>query len=419
MKRMKTKKSTVVNEKTLIVAVDIGKTIHWGYFRTPGNMEIKPFPFHNSGNSFNAFWHNMRQFQREQGLDDIVIGFESTGPYAEPLIHYFSKKQVKLLQVNPMHTKRLKELTGNSPNKSDQKDPRVIADIISLNHGLSVVIPQGVSAELRRLTHARERAVTDLTAKINQLRQLVFVVFPEFFEIMKKRVSQSALFLLKSYPLPENIEVLGLKTLTSCLQKISRGRLGKQRAQELIKAARYSVGIDQGTKSIVLEIKHLIYQIECTQQFTNNLEAHMKDCLYQISYSQNILSLKGVGVIISAGLIGEVGDFKAFATAKELEKLAGLDLYEISSGAHKGERRISKRGRSLMRKLLYCAALNTIRIDGIMHQQYHNMLDRGMPKVKAVVAISRRLLKIIYAIVRDNKMFEVTHCSKTCLKKVA
>ena len=419
MKRMKTKKSTVVNEKTLIVAVDIGKTIHWGYFRTPDNMEIKPFPFHNSGNSFNAFWHNMRQFQREQGLEDIVIGFESTGPYAEPLIHYFSKKQVKLLQVNPMHTKRLKELTGNSPNKSDQKDPRVIADIISLNHGLSVVIPQGSSAELRRLAHARERASTDLTAKKNQLQYLVFIIFPEFFEIMKKTASKSTLFLLKNYPLPENIEVLGLETLTSCLQKISRGRLGKQRAQELIKAARYSVGIDQGTKSIVLEIKHLIYQIEYTQQFINNLEAHMKDFLYQIPYSQNILSLKGVGVIIAAGLIGEVGDFKAFATAKELEKLAGLDLYEISSGAHKGERRISKRGRSLMRKLLYCAALNTIRIDGIMHQQYHNMLDRGMPKVKAVVAISRRLLRIIYAIVRDNKMFEITHCSKTCLKKVA
>jgi len=68
---------------------------------------------------------------------------------------------------------------------------------------------------------------------------------------------------------------------------------------------------------------------------------------------------------------------------------------------------------------LYCAALNTIRVDGIMHQQYQNMLGRGMPKVKAVVAISRRLLRIIFAIVRDNTMFEVTHCSKTCLKKVS
>lgn len=419
MKRMKTKKSTVVNEKTLIVAVDIGKTIHWGYFRTPNNIEVKPFPFRNGMYSFNAFLQRMEKFQQEQGLEEIVVGFESTGPYAEPLCHFLRKRGVNLVQVNPMHTKRLKELTGNSPNKTDQKDPRVIADIMLLNHGLTVVIPQGVSAELRRLAHARERASTNMKAKKNQLQYLVFVIFPEFFEIMKKTASKSTLFLLKNYPLPEDIVALGLETLTSLLKKISRGRLGKQRAQELIKAARQSIGIDSGTRSIALEIKYVVDSIEHAQQFISTFETEMIEYLRHVPYSCNILSLKGIGVITAAGLIGEVGDFKAFATAKELEKLAGLDLYEISSGAHKGERRISKRGRSLMRKLLYCAALNTIRIDGIMHQQYHNMLDRGMPKVKAVVAISRRLLRIIYALVRDNTMFEVTHCSKTCLKKVA
>ena len=419
MKRIKTKKSTVVNEKMLIVAVDIGKTIHWGYFRTPNNIEVKPFAFHNTGQSFNKFWRKVQEFQHEQGLEDIVIGFESTGPYAEPLIHYFNKKQVKLVQVNPMHTKRLKELTGNSPNKTDQKDPRVIADVISLNHGLTVIIPQGVAADLRRLTHARKRAVCDLTAKSNQMQQLVFIIFPEFFTIMKKAVSKSAFYLLKNYPLPEDILHFGEKRLAAVLREVSRGRLCNQRAREFIEAAHQSVGIDQGARSIVLEIKHIVDSIENTQQFIVTLETQMEEYLQQISYSQNILSLKGIGVITVAGLIGEVGDFIAFATAKELEKLAGLDLYEISSGAHKGERRISKRGRSLMRKLLYCAALNTIRIDGIMHQQYHRMLDRGMSRVKAVVAISRRLLRIIFAIVRDNTMFEVTHCYKTSFKEVA
>ena len=419
MKRMKTKKSTVVNEKMLIVAVDIGKTIHWGYFRTPNNIEVKPFAFHNSIHSFNAFLQRMQKFQQEQGLEEIVVGFESTGPYAEPLCHFLRKSCVKLVQVNPMHTKRLKELTGNSPNKTDQKDPRVIADIISLNHGLTVVIPQGVSAELRRLAHARERVVCDLTAKSNKMQQLVFIIFPEFFTIMKKTVSKSVLFLLKNYPLPENIVELGIETITNRLNKISRGRLGKQRAQELIEAARQSIGIDSGTRSIALEIKYIVDSIEHAQQFISTLETEMKEYLRHVPYSCNILSLKGIGVITAAGLIGEVVDFSAFATAKELEKLAGINLYEISSGSHKGERRISKRGRSLMRKLLYCAALNTIRTNGIMHHQYHKMLDRGMPKLKAVVAISRRLLRIIYALVRDNTMFEVTHCSKTCLKKVA
>jgi len=179
------------------------------------------------------------------------------------------------------------------------------------------------------------------------------------------------------------------------------------------------VGIDQGARSIVLEIKHIVDSIENTQQFIITLETQMEKYLQQISCSQNILSLKGIGVITAAGLIGEVGDFSAFSTIKELEKLAGLNLYEISSGAHKGERHISKRGRSLMRKLLYCASLNVIRKNGIMYSHYHRMLDRGIPKVKAVVAISRRLLRIIYAIIRDNTMFNVIHSSKTSLRKVA
>ena len=145
----------------------------------------------------------------------------------------------------------------------------------------------------------------------------------------------------------------------------------------------------------------------------------MDECLQHIPCSQNLLSIRGVGVITIAGLIGEVGDFTSFRTFKELEKLAGLNLYEISSGAHRGKRHISKRGRPLMRKLLYCATLNTVRTNGIMYHPYHRLLDSGMPKMKAVVAIARKLLRLIYALVRDNTMFDGVHYSKTSLKNIA
>ena len=49
MKRRKSKKGNVVNEKTLIVAVDIGKSVHHGYMRAPYGKEVKPFPFYNNG----------------------------------------------------------------------------------------------------------------------------------------------------------------------------------------------------------------------------------------------------------------------------------------------------------------------------------------------------------------------------------
>lgn len=207
--KSKTEKVRSINEKTLIVAIDIGKTVHYGYFRAPNGEDLKPFRFYNFKKSFEQFWVKICRFQRQQNLEDIVIGFESTGPYAEPLFHFLRKRPAKLIQVNPMHTKRLKDLTGNSPNKTDKKDPRVIADVISLGHALTLVVPEGPAAQLRRLTQARERAMKSRTAMVNQLQHLVFVIFPEFFGVMKT-LTKSAMYLIKNHTTPETIYAMGV-----------------------------------------------------------------------------------------------------------------------------------------------------------------------------------------------------------------
>ena len=93
-----TKKPKTVNEKALIVTIDIGKSIHPGYFRGPDGQDIKPFPFNNSQQSY-EFWMKILQFRENKHLDEVVVGFESTGPYAEPLMNFFVKKPVRLVQV--------------------------------------------------------------------------------------------------------------------------------------------------------------------------------------------------------------------------------------------------------------------------------------------------------------------------------
>ncbi|TLD42647.1 MAG: Mobile element protein [Candidatus Jettenia ecosi] len=112
-----------------------------------------------------------------------------------------------------MHTKRVKEIRGNSPNKTDENDPWVIADIIELGNYLTVVVPEGTSAELRRLTQARERAIERRT-------------MPEFLWVMKDIKTKTARYLLKQYPGPQDIAGLGCKGLEEVLKKISRGEIG-------------------------------------------------------------------------------------------------------------------------------------------------------------------------------------------------
>ena len=175
---------------------------------------------------FEKFWHMIVASKTRFRCNDVMIGYESTGPYAEPLAHYLMDKPVTVVQVNPLHTKRLKEVNDNSPLKTDDKDPRVIGDVLRLGHALSVVVPEGDAAYLRRLTNARERHVGERTALLNQLQQLVFLIFPEFRTVFNDVTVKTARHLLQRYTTPE--AVAGLRSRVVEILFDDSGEAGKE-----------------------------------------------------------------------------------------------------------------------------------------------------------------------------------------------
>jgi len=393
----------MVKEGTLIATVDIGVATNTGYCTTLDGRGTKSFRFDNTKEGFEKFWCMTIASKNRFGCDEVLVGYESTGPYAEPLVHYLANKQVKIVQVNPLHTKKMKEVNDNSPLKTDDKDPRVIADIIRLGHALTVVVPEGDAAYLRRLNNVRERHVGEQTALLNQLQQLVFLIFPEFKTVLKNMKGKTAQYILKRYSTPERIGTLSKEALGEEMRKRSMGKFGIKDAESLIGLARETVGIKEGIAGIFMDIRHILMQLEAEGRFISEIEAEMRTTLERIPCSARLLSIKGLGTVSVAGLIGEVGDFSKFSTQSEIMKLAGLDLYEISSGKRKGQRRISKRGRSLLRKILFYAAIQMIRKNGIMYDYYARLTGRGMERMRALIAVSRKLLRIIHAIVRDNR----------------
>jgi transposase len=400
---LRAKRARTVKEGTLIATVDIGITSNTGYCTTLDGRDSKSFTFDNTKEGFEKFWWMVMASKNRFGCEEVVVGYESTGPYAEPLVHYLASKQVKIVQVNPMHTKKMKEVNDNSPLKTDDKDPRVIADIIRLGRALTIVVPEGDAAYLRRLNNTRERHVGEQTALLNQLQQLVFLIFPEFKTVLKNMKGKTAQYILNRYTTPERIGNLSKEVLGEEMRKRSMGKFGIKDAESLIGLARETVGIKEGVAGISLDIKHILMQLEAEGRFIAEIEAEMGVTLDRIPCSVRLLSIKGLGIVSVAGLIGEVGDFSKFSTQSEIMKLAGLDLYEISSGKRKGQRRISKRGRSLLRKILFYAAIQMIRKNGIMYDYYARLTGRGMERMRALIAVSRKLLRIVHAIVRDDR----------------
>jgi transposase len=120
MKRAGLKKASIVKEGTLIVTVDIGMTSNHGYCTTADGRSSKTFKFENTRDGFDALWTMVLASKAAFGCDEIIVGYESTGPYGEP-IHYLKQKPVKIVQVSPVHTKRMKEINDNSPLKTDAR----------------------------------------------------------------------------------------------------------------------------------------------------------------------------------------------------------------------------------------------------------------------------------------------------------
>ncbi|WP_052304157.1 IS110 family transposase [Caldithrix abyssi] len=347
------KKERKFNEETLLVTVDIGKKFNYGYARTKDGQELEVFKFFNTGKGFEYFLKKVESFRAKTGLKNCLFGLESTGSYGLALIHYLHRRGYEIVQINPMHTKRLKELTDNSPNKTDKKDPKVIADIIELNKYLTVIIPEGIFAELRELVHLREKILEDLRRSYNRIEGQLFKIFPEFSQVMRDLTTKTSRYLLAHYTLPQFILDLGLTKLTELIKSVSKNRLGEEKALALYEAAKMSGGIKEGTRSIVMEIKIHLDQIDRLESYQKSLKDEIENYLKEVPYSRNILSIKGIGPIIAAILIGELGDIRRYKSYRELEKIAGLNLYEVSSGQHKGKHHISKRGRSLLRKALF------------------------------------------------------------------
>jgi len=400
----KVKKIQIINKKVIIATIDIGKNKSTGYWRY-NNISTRPFEFSNNREGLKRFWQEICSAKIINNADEVIVGFEPTGGYERPLVHYLSNKPVNLVQINPVHTKRTKELNDNSPLKTDMKDPKVIADIIQLGHYLSVVIPKGASAQLRNLVNSRERTIKNRTMQINRLHKLVYMIFPEFLEIMKTVSSKSSMHLLQYYPNPDDIVTLGFESLALSLRKTSRGRFNTGHAERLLNAAKTSIGIKEGIDSIIMEIQQIIKEICSFDNFINKIEMKMKHYLNKIPESQYVLSIKGIGEVTAAGIFGEVGSFNNFHNQRAILKLAGLNLFEVSSGNKKGIKHISKRGRSLLRKILFFASLNVVRKGGIMHDYYHKLIDNGMKKKKALIAVSRKLLKLIFSLVRKRRYY--------------
>jgi transposase len=311
--------------------------------------------------------------------------------------------------VNPYAVKQTKELDDNSQSKNDSKDPKVIAKLVIEGRYSAPYTPDGVYADLRIMVANRKRLIRELTQIKNRFARWFAIYFPEYRDVFGNYEAQSSMLVLKVACTPEAIIELGAEKINQIWRDAKLRAVGMKRATTLCEAAKKSIGLRKGSSAAKYEMKLLLADYEYKMAQLDSVMEEIESLCKKVPESEQMLAIKGIGVITVAGFLAEVGDVRRFESPRQIQKLAGLSLRENSSGKHKGQTTISKRGRSKLRAVLFNAAIPLIATNPefrALHEYYTTRANNPLKKKQSVIAISCKLIRIFYAILAKGVTYD-------------
>lgn len=411
MTNAKEEKLNLVTGSVIIAGVDVAKKKNIARFIDSNGFELcKSFKFRNDKEGMLSFVRKCLDLKDHHKAESIVIGMEPSGHYWEPLAYFLKEYPISQVLVNPYHVKQSKEFQDNSPSKNDKKDAILIAKLVKEGYYFKIYLPEGIYRDLRNLTSEREHLLKKLNSAKNRLVALQDRYFPEFKKAFKSLLGMTSVFLLKFYPFPSDIKKLAEEGLTETIKAASKKRLGNKKAKELKILAETSVGLQEGKDSARYQIKSCLEQIEFYLKQIKSTEQMMSEKLSQTGFKLNLLSIPGVGLITAARFLGEVGDISRFEHPSQIIKLAGHNLKGSTSGNKQiSITKITKRGRSRLRCLLYQTAMVAVAKNPQLKELYYYFKTRPKNPLKAkqaLVAIANKLVRIIFALLKQNVYYD-------------
>jgi len=190
------------------------------------------------------------------------------------------------------------------------------------------------------------------------------------------------------------------------LKKVSRGKLGLDKATLLYEKTKTSIGIKEGKETAGTTLRMLLSEIETIKVRLKEVRNLMEKLLDKTSYGEYLLSIPAVGVVTASAFLGEIGDPDNYSFASQIEKVAGLNLVEISSGEKKGKRKISRRGRNTLRYIAYLIANIAVAKNREIRTLYRYKVDiKKTEKMKALTAIAAKMLRLMFTLSKKREYY--------------
>ena len=401
----------------LYVGIDVSSKNNVIYLMLPNGDKHSSFSLANSHDGSTQLVKRIFTAMTSNNIDSVLIGLEATSVYGDNLV-YFLKEDATLASfdrkihvLNPKQVNKFKESYNDLP-KNDYIDAFVIADCLRFGRiNKEVYMDDYRYKALQNLTRARYFAVTNLT---KEKQRFINVLFKKYSTMTQEKIfsdtfSTTALAVYEKFESAETLAKMDLQELTAFIMEKGKNRFPDPDAvaKALQKAARSSYRLPKTVNDSVNQV--LAISITSIRALESQIKAFDKAITKQMELLPNVLiSIPGIGPVLSAGIMAEIGDINRFQNHAALAKYAGLAWQQHQSGDFEAQTtRMIHSGNRFLKYYLCEAAFSLVRCDKEYSRFYrlkYKEVNRFQHK-RALALTARKFVRLVFALLKDNRLY--------------
>jgi transposase len=380
-----------------------------------GKTLVKNLVFDNTLEGFQKLLAYVERIKVQYSLTIVVFGIEPTASYHKPLAEHLTKCGHIVVLVGGVSVKNNRQLLDGRWDKHDVKDAANVADLIAQGKCLFYEYPLMTLRNVRVLLALKRRLKKrEHSLSVCIRNNIIAQYFPE---LDRHYGSSETLAVVRECLDPSEIAGMEYDSFYRTVAPGSTTLAKDRRVGTIWRAAVDSIGCTMG-EAASFEAQVMVDSLKQIRQTIKSVEDKLEDACLEFPEYTYLLSIPGFGPDVSAKVLGAIGDPYRFTSAKQVLKMAGLDLCANRSGKTSSSATpvISKQGKSDLRYALYQAAL----IDSVKNKDfmaYFTNKLKGRAKEKGIgtkmrVKLAAKLLIIAWTLMKKKEVFDPAYLNR-------
>jgi transposase len=380
------------------IGIDVAKEVHWATAMNDFGEVVFDRALRNEPQAIAVFIKEVQALggERRTGIDIM-------GGIATLLTTALLEAGECVVHVTGIAVNRARQGTRGGETKSDPRDARAIADLVRVRQDLrEVSLDSEDLASLRVLVGQRGALVTDQTARLSRLHELMAAIHPELEQSLEF-TRYSALVLLAEHCTAADLRKVGKARLARFLRDKKVRNAGELATLAVDVSKRHTVHV-RGEATAASVVRELAADALVARERILRVDAQLAALLARHEDAEIVMSLPGMGVVLTSEFLVEVGDRARFTSSDALASAAGIAPVLRQSGKSTFRRRPTG-GNKGLKRVFYQSAFASLR-DTRSRAFYARKRKEGKRHHQAVLALARRRVDVLWAMLRDRTKYK-------------